>query len=608
MDMGSASRIPQGLTLAVALLALLCLCSISSTATAECLASFREIKFADGSARVKNYVCRTEGAAKPEIRIEFDRLSEAAAGSLLQGTPYPDLERLFGNARVIQNAVAGETKKLFDEFGIKRVGADCTALLINAAAGGKEYRQGGGKWDEGPTDENSTCGDWTRWYLGPSWIEMPLPADVERYRKTDEWPGGYDFHYGSDDDCWKDSPIACTRIWRLARPADLANFVQNQIQAWIANDRDADSEIRTAQQLAQTIAADENDPDTPQYDRKRYFALIDYLTRGGWPNDFLIISGYIGRGDCEGCDLTLSLDVRELILDVAFVQNISDRPVSIDGLLGSEGGNTQLRPVTIGATSTEGERIAPAEGHIQLQPGETIAVPLAISFVMDESIKEAFGDQRKAEKIFKRIREAKPRHVFTMASCSIRKVRESFGAPKVLKPATYAFGPELRLGGLVMDGKSIVFDQASRNFMKLTMVPEFGSCPYLYAWDDGQNVWVRHGKVIHAANSKDKEGTDTIAFPGFRSKFRLAEEEPEVSYINQVKLEVELKDGTGMTLRPDFEAMSAQDQRYATIKAGDRIEFSFALPPTVSAADVKQSTLAVTGYYRRYSDLLMARQ
>ena len=121
-------------------------------------------------------------------------------------------------------------------------------------------------------------------------------------------------------------------------------------------------------------------------------------------------------------------------------------------------------------------------------------------------------------------------------------------------------------------------------------------------------AWVRQGKVIDKANSKDKEMTEAKIFPGFRSKFRLAEEELEVSYIDHVKLEVELNNGTGITLKPNFEAMAEQDARYATIKTGDRIEFSFALPPTVKAEDVKQSTLAVTGYYRRYSDLLMTKQ
>ena len=102
--------------------------------------------------------------------------------------------------------------------------------------------------------------------------------------------------------------------------------------------------------------------------------------------------------------------------------------------------------------------------------------------------------------------------------------------------------------------------------------------------------------------------TETKTFAGFRSKFRLSEEELEVSYIDHVKLEVELKDGIGMTLAPDFAAMAEQDARYATIKAGDRIDFSFTLPPTITVADVKQSTLAVTGYYRRYSNMMMARQ
>ena len=83
-------------------------------AYADCLASFREIKFADGSARVKNYVCKSEGSAKPDIRVEFDRLSEAAAGNLIQGEPYPELDKAFGKVRLIDNAVAAEAKKLFE--------------------------------------------------------------------------------------------------------------------------------------------------------------------------------------------------------------------------------------------------------------------------------------------------------------------------------------------------------------------------------------------------------------------------------------------------------------------------------------------------------------
>ena len=578
------------------IIAVLFLCSSNGTATASCLASFREIKFPDGSARVKNYVCQTEDTAKPEIRVEFDRLSEAAAGSLVQGTPDPDLERAFGNVRVVQNAVGAEAKKIFDEFGIKETVGEgyCFSFLVSAAAGGTQYEASGACQEQR-----------TLWSLTSSVGEMPLVADIKKYQTSSDWPEGYNFFYSDYPDC-SSAPIYCTFIWRAARPADIVNFDQNKIayDQILGLPTGPPEWLKTPEEIAEW----KKTQDTLEYDRKRYFALINYLTQGHWPDDFLIVTGTVGTGECSDYGLGLSLHVRQLILDVAFIQNVSDSPVSIDGLLGTEGASTQLRPVTRGATAIKGERVALTEG--QIQPGEIIAVPLAISFVIEDSLKEMFGDQRDAEKTFKQIRADKAGTVFQTrpGEPTIRKHRESFGPPKIPKPATYAFGPELRLTGLVMDGKSIIFDQASRNFMRLTSYEEGASCPYLYAWDDGHKTWVRHGKIIHAANSKDKETTEKITFSGFRSKFRLAEEELEVSYIDSVKLEVELGDGTGITLRPSVAPMSSQDRRYATIRAGQTIEFSFELPPTINAAAVKQSTLAVTGYYQPYSSMMMARQ
>ena len=597
--------VPLTLTFATTLLGVLCLGSAASTAEPQCVTSFREIKFPDGSARVKNYVCQTKGTATPEIRIEFDRLSEDAAGSLIQGTPHAYLQRAFGNVRVVKNTVAAEVKKLFDQFGTKNVVSSCFAFQVASAAGGRGYQN----------DADSTCGqssESTLWYLtypnreSVATFEMPLPTAVRYYQTTSNWPQGFNFFYAGED-CLTGSPIPCTIIWRPARAEDLTNYEQNLA---------AYNKLLGLEDYSSKPAGvlEEAEPKVDETDswantQKRYFDLIAYLTRGGWPDDFLIITGTVGRGDCEGYGLALSLYVRQLILDVAFIQNVSDRAVSIDGLLGSEGAITRLRAVMPGATTIEGATVAlPKE---QIEPGETIAIPLVISFTMGDGLKEIFGDQRDAEKVFKRIRAAKQGMVFQVGADGseplIRKVRESFGRPTVPGPPTYAFGPELRLSGLVMDGKPIVFDQASRNFMRLTAFEEGASCPYLYAWDDGQNAWVRHGKIIHAANSKDKEATEKITFSGFHSKFRLAEEELEVSYIDSVRLEVRLRDGTGISLRPSVALTSSQDGRYATIRAGQTIEFSFELPPTINAAAVNQSTLAVTGYYQPYSSMMMAK-
>ena len=48
-------------------------------------------------------------------------MSEAAAGNLIQGEPYPDLDKAFGKVRLIDNAVAAEAKTLFEKFGTKSV-------------------------------------------------------------------------------------------------------------------------------------------------------------------------------------------------------------------------------------------------------------------------------------------------------------------------------------------------------------------------------------------------------------------------------------------------------------------------------------------------------
>jgi hypothetical protein len=587
-------------------LALLLLSAVGSSASAQCVASFREIKFADGSARVKNYVCNTEGAAKPDIRVEFDRLSEAAAGNLIQGELYPELDKAFGKVRLVNNAVAVEAKKLFDQFGVKSLEETCYAFQVASAAGGKGY--------ESNADNN--CGKRAMWFItfpdreDLTTLNFPLPADVAYYQANSDWPHGYSFFYKGGEYCEGDtSLIYCTLIWRPANAADIANYDANLA----AYDKALGLDDYTPEQAEQDVesgesadVADETDASTDIWASapKRYFSLVNYLTRDGFPADFLFISG--AASECGG-GVDFSIHIRQMVLDVAFIQNISSKPVSIDGLLGSEATANNLRAA---ATAGASGPLALASGEIK--PGETVAVPLAISFVMADSLKNEFENSAEAAKTYKRIQSAPS--VIELKDDTVdppvvvKKARDSFGPPTAPKPATYFYGPEIALKGLVVGGKQIVFDQASRNFMQLTAGEGYGSCPYLYSWDDGDKAWVRHGKVIDDANSKDKEMTETKTFPGFRGKFRLAEEELEVSYIDRVKLEVELKDGGGMTLKPNFAATAEQDARYATIKAGDRIEFSFALPPTVKADDVKQSTLAVTGFYRRYSDLLMAKQ
>jgi hypothetical protein len=66
----------------------------SAIARADCLPSTRDITFPDGSTQIRTYVCRLDVTSGPALQIEFDRLSETAAGNSSKIVHTPILLRL----------------------------------------------------------------------------------------------------------------------------------------------------------------------------------------------------------------------------------------------------------------------------------------------------------------------------------------------------------------------------------------------------------------------------------------------------------------------------------------------------------------------------------
>jgi hypothetical protein len=574
------------LATAATTLSLLFLWGLPEAAYADgCLPSLRKVKFPDGSAKLQSYVCTFGKSKKPQIRVEFYQLSVSGAGNLVHGTPYLDLERTFGTPRLVDNAVGAETRRLFDAFGSKSERESCYTIEIASAGQPEPFFA-----SEGYTSEEDQCRvRRTVWHLDlEGGVSLPLEADESYILDKPDWPAGYQFFYTEGGLCSEGNPIECTTLWRNAAPADIENY-DARYQAYLD---------RVNAKYGLEIEAQESAEDRPK------LALIDHLMRGRWVDDFLLVTG--GVGVCgEEPEILFSIGTRTLALDVAIVTNTSNAKLTVDGLIGTLIEDRGLRP-KIDSPGTEAQM---EQAGQTLQPGESIMVPLRILFPFEDAV---FNDTKASDRIYRWIKKAPAQKLFSMSEEAgggkPQKLAKSFAAPTVPPKIVYVYGPEFILKGIGVDGHTIDFARAARNFISLSDQPEIGSCPYLYAWDDRGDVWVHMGKVIDTANGKTKEATERRAFDGFRSKFRLAEEELEVSYIDQVKLDVELHDGSFMRLHPDFERLAAQDGRYVTIKAGDRIEFEFALPAHVGPDDVKQSTLAITGYYRRYSDLLMARQ
>ncbi len=486
-------------------LALLFVSALGSAASAQCVASFREIKFADGSARVKNYVCKSEGSAKPDIRVEFDRLSEAAAGNLIQGEPYPELDKAFGKVRVIDNAVAAEAKKLFDEFGVKSLEETCYAFQVASATGGKGYA----------SNADNNCGKRAMWYItfpdreNLTTLNFPLPADIEYYQANSDWPHGYSFFYKGGEYCeGETSLIYCTMIWRPANAADIANYEANQA----AYDKALGLDDYTPEQAAQDVESgesadlsDETDATSTEHLGQRAEALFlagELSHPRRLPGRFSLRHRR-GRGmrwrrrflDPHPADGARRRFHPEH-LQQARVDRRSLGQRGIGDKSPRDRGRRRLGPARARSWPDQAGRDRRRPPRHLLRHGRQPQQPVRESSRGRQDLQA--HPVRRAPGTMIELKDDN-----TDPPIVVKKVRESFAPPTAPKPATYVYGPEIALKGLVVAGKPIVFDQASRNFMQLTAGEGYGSCPYLYSWDQSDKAWVRHGKVIDAANNKD---------------------------------------------------------------------------------------------------------
>jgi hypothetical protein len=121
-------------------------------------------------------------------------------------------------------------------------------------------------------------------------------------------------------------------------------------------------------------------------------------------------------------------------------------------------------------------------------------------------------------------------------------------------------------------------------------------CPYLYAWNDRESRWEGYGKMIHGAQDANHKKTEIVPLSPFATRFRLAEEEPETSFIDAIRLEIRLRNGSDITLEPEM-AEGDTPQGQIRIAPFTDVKFSFTLPSTIKAGDVEKASLSITGHY-----------
>ena len=529
---------------------------------AQCSKETRNLKLGQGVAGVRSYICSTD--LGPLVRVEFHRLDEISMASLFKGVPVPPLRQVLGEAPIEKNALFLQMADLFDRFG-KQISYDAEwNYALSVPRGGSA---GAGNMKGRP------------WRFGAG-LFIPLSNAVATISKTLSFPPGFSFFYESvpHTDCHR-YPLSCTILWRYMTGADAAGF-----------DEDVDNYIK----LLNIPGAAEDAKDVW---KDNYLKMLVYIAKGNWPKYLEVMHG---RYDECAEGFTFSYTGRDLLLDIAVIENVSGHEIALDGLWGVASRSDALR-LTGGDSGRPDTLPVSTRG---LPPGGKLAVPLQFKLLAQESSID-WNELAQARRVQKQIARGNKNQVVSASEWQrgFKKTRGSFKPPASPVMKNYVYGRSIDLKGLVVGGERLVLEGSSANYLEFTIAFEGGSCPFLYSWNDDAKTWDRHGQVIVRANDVSKKRTETIAFEGLKRRFQLREEELEITYLDRVSLTLHLDDGRTVTRMADHRKLVSVDGDYLLLHPGAVAELDFDTAG-IEPGEVEESELIVTGFYRPYSSIM----
>lgn len=133
-----------------------------------------------------------------------------------------------------------------------------------------------------------------------------------------------------------------------------------------------------------------------------------------------------------------------------------------------------------------------------------------------------------------------------------------------------------------------------RRVVSFYFVEEFLlACPYVYVFDPLSGEWRFETTILYQV--RDVEGMQARTLTAFDGRLLIREEEPEITYLNQLYVLAYMKDGSVLALTPDVEILKTRDDDVLVMNTGDEILVTFeGVPPQNRVA---RWEVVASGYY-----------
>jgi hypothetical protein len=587
----------------------------------ECSSIVKNITAREGSTinlEIKGADCSAGGA---KLRVTYFWLDDVATGHILSGYLPPTLRQALGrDYPVVHNVVFDEVKALFDRFGQDvSVGESDDRVKVSTCFGTSKRNEFGEVVqcadDETYRSEEhyapSAAGNVKR--LPQSDFFVPLPDAENVVARTKVWPEGFRFYYGRDDDADQiqaahvsGQPILMPdfQLWRSAKLSDFRDlgtrlrayakdFVENKnaglaIYGFPGSKASGSRDHRQfqANSLVNTYGSALDITEA---------TFLEYISHHSDISNLAYVYGT--DATCGGSwQFRLSGPVFKLL--IAVVENVGDRPVSIDGIDVLTDGRTELRQLASLETTPQGSW---SESSIRLprpvfRPSDGVLIPMRIEFRTDPET----TFRPSAGSAYEAIRELPPNTRIFFPDSDIAKPASSFGPHSGQpKAAVFAYGPQISLKDARVAKTEIALRQVDPTAISLYVGFEIGSCPYVYAYDPDANTWRLQSRAVVGATNRALAYEDSFRLEHFDGRLKIVEVEPEASFLDDIMVDVTLADGTILRLRSDDTRLEYRDGKYFVIAYPDAREINFPgfakIKEPIESAEVR-----VFGYYRQF--------